>query len=168
MATWISEIVGFLVILFVIYRYVVPPARKAMNKQQELIRQQIADSEAAAARLREAEQAYDNAVTEARVDAAKIRDDARADAQAIEEEMRAHAEREVERIRQRGEEQLALQRAQLSRELRVLVGQQASELAGRMVREHLSDDARRAATVDRFLDELESMSAPSGPGKGES
>lgn len=165
MATWISEVVGFLLILFVLWRYVVPRLRTAMNKQQEQIREQIAAAEEAQKRLREAQEAYDNAVTEARVDAAKIRDDARADAQAIEEEMRAQAEREVERIRQRGEEQLALQRQQLARELRTMVGQQAAELAAQMVRSHLDDDANRGKTVDRFLDELESMSAQSGKGE---
>ena len=165
MATWISEVVGFLLILFVLWRYVVPRLRAAMNKQQETIREQLAEAEQAQQRLKEAQEAYDNAVTEARVDAAKIRDDARADAQAIEEEMRAQAEREVERIRQRGEEQLALQRQQLARELRTMVGQQAAELAARMVRSHLDDDANRGKTVDRFLDELDAMSAQSGKGE---
>ena len=165
MGTWIAEVVGFLLILYVLWRYVVPPMRKAMNKQQELIREQLAAAEEAEKRLREAQDAYDNAVTEARVDAAKIRDDARADAQAIEEEMRAQAEREVERIRLRGEEQLALQRQQLSRELRTMVGQQAAELAGRMVHAHLEDNANRGKTVDRFLDELDAMSAQSGKGE---
>jgi F0F1-type ATP synthase membrane subunit b/b' len=139
-----------------------------MTKQQELIRQQIKEAEEAAQRRKEAEEAYQNAVTEAQVEAAKIRDDARADAQRIEEEMRLFAEREVERIRVRGEEQLVLQREQIIRELRALIGSQANELAGRIVREHLSDDARRGTTVDRFLDELESMSGSGTPaGKGE-
>lgn len=164
MAIWISEVVGFVIILLVLNRYVRPPARKAMRKQQELIRQQIEDSKAAADRRKEAEEAYNNAITEARVDAAKIRDDARAEAQTIEDEMRAFAEREVERIKQRGEEQLVLHRQQLTRELRTLIGGQANELAGRIVKAHVADDAHRAATVDRVLDELESMSAP---GKGE-
>jgi F-type H+-transporting ATPase subunit b len=165
MATWIAEVVALFVIGWVFWRYAMPPLRANMTKQQELIRQQLADSEEATRRLKEAEQAYDNAVTQARVDAAKIRDDARADAQAIEEEMRAQAEREVERIRQRGEEQLALQRQQLARELRTMVGQQAAELAARMVRSHLDDDANRGKTVDRFLDELDAMSAQSGKGE---
>jgi ATP synthase F0 subunit b len=168
MLEWIAQLVGFIVILLVLWRYAVPPIRKAMRKQQEQIRQQIAENEEAARRRKEAEEAYQNAVTEAQVEAAKIRDDARADAQRIEEEMRAYAEREVERIRVRGEEQLVLQREQLARELRALVGNQASELAGRLVRAHLADDATRSATVDKFLDELEDMSGASAPaGKGE-
>lgn len=165
MLTLIFEFVGFIAILYVLWRYAVPPLKANMAKQQELIRQQLADSEEATKRLKEAEQAYDNAVTQARVDAAKIRDDARADAQAIEEEMRAQAEREVERIRQRGEEQVVLQRQQLARELRTMVGQQAAELAAQMVRSHLDDDANRGKTVDRFLDELDAMSAQSGKGE---
>jgi len=165
MAVWISELVGFFIILAVLYRYVRPPVSKAMTKQKEQIRQHIEESKQADERRKEAQEAYENAVAKARVDAAKIRDDARADAQAIEEEMRAFAEREVERIKQRGEEQLVLHRQQLARELRVLVGGQSYELAGRIVRAHLDDEANRSASVDRFLDGLESMSAPAGKGE---
>ncbi|HWD01496.1 MAG TPA: F0F1 ATP synthase subunit B [Amycolatopsis sp.] len=167
MAVWIAEFVALIIIVLVLLRYVRPPVRKAMKKQQDLIRQQIEDSKAAAQRRKEAEDAYQNAVAEARVDAAKIRDDARAEAQAIEDEMRAFAEREVERIKQRGEEQLVVQREQLARELRAMIGGQANDLAGRIVRAHVADDANRSATVDRFLDELESMAAPGSAGKGE-
>jgi ATP synthase F0 subunit b len=169
MLEWIAQLVGFIVILLVLWRYAVPPLRRAMAKQKELIRQQIEEAEEAARRREEAEQAYQNAVTEAQVEAAKIRDDARAEAQRIEEEMRQFAEREMERIRVRGEEQLVLQREQIVRELRTLIGGQALELAERIVREELSDDSRRGASVDRFLGELESMAgsgAPSGKGEG--
>lgn len=160
MWVWISELVCTVVIAFVLWRYAVPPVRKAMRRQQDTIREQLEESEKAQQRLDEASQAYEKAVAEARTDAAKIRDDARADAQRIEEEMQAYAEREIERIRQRGEEQLVLQRQQLTRELRAHIGNQAAELAGRIVHEHLGQAGNREATVDRALDELEGMAAP--------
>ena len=82
-------------------------------------------------------------------------------AQRIKEEMREQADQEVARIRQRGEEQLGTQREQVVRELRSEIGQLAVTLAGRLVGESMTDDARRSGTVDRFLDELEAM-APTG------
>lgn len=172
-ATFFLELLIFLLVLGVVWRYVVPPVKRAMNERQEMIRRQIEESERARTRLQEAETRYQEALAEARVEAAKIREAARADSQAIKDEMRQQADQEVARIQQRGEEQLATQRERVVRELRAEVGQLAVELAGRIVGESLTDDARRAGTVDRFLGELEQMSAndsgaasvPSGQGK---
>jgi len=57
----------------------------------------------------------------------------------------------------RGEEQLATARQQVVNELRGQIGTLAVDLAGRVVGESLADDVRRRGTVDRFLDELDSM-----------
>jgi F-type H+-transporting ATPase subunit b len=171
-ATFFVELLIFLLVLGVLWRYVVPPVKRAMQERQEMIRRQIEESEQARKRLQEAEGRYKEALAEARVEAAKIRETARADAQAIKDELRQQAEQEVARIQQRGEEQLATQREQVVRELRAEVGQLAVELASRIVGESLADDARRAGTVDRFLEDLERMAAtdeaasvPSGQGK---
>ena len=166
-ATFFVELVIFLLVLGVVWRYVVPPVKRAMNERQEMVRRQIEESEQARTRLEEAETRYSEALAEARVEAAKIREAARADAQEIKDEMRQQAEQEVVRIRQRGEEQLATQREQVVRELRGELGKLAVTLAGRIVGESVADDARRAGTVDRFLDELQGMAATdSGPETG--
>jgi len=157
--TFIVELVIFIVIFWVIWKYVVPPLKKVMNERQDMVRRQIEESERATKRMQEAEERYRGALDEARTEAAKIREGARADAQRTKEEMRAQAEQEVARIRERGEEQLANQREQVVRQLRSEVGQLAVTLAGRLIGESVADDARRSGTVDRFLDELEGMSA---------
>lgn len=159
---WIGELIAFFVVLYVLWRYVVPPARKIMKSQQDTVAKQVEDAEKATERLAAAEKQYSEVLTEARTEAAKIRDTARADGQRIVEEMREQAEREIERIRQRGEEDLATQRQQVIRELRARIGQQSAESAGTLVERHLSTDAKRKGTVDRFLDELEAMAAPEG------
>jgi ATP synthase F0 subunit b len=158
-AEYIAELVAFAIIVWFVVRYIVPPARKAMKAQQQTIKAQIERAEATEKRLAVAKSKYSDAVVEAREEAAKIRDNARADAQRIVEEMRAQADREVERIRQRGEEELANRRQHLMRELHAYLGQRAVEVANRLVEEHLADAGARGATVDRFLDELDAMSA---------
>ena len=158
-ATFFVELLIFLVVLGVVWRYVVPPVKRAMNERQQMIRRQIEESERARQRLQEAETRYQEALAEARVEAAKIREMARADAQAIKEEMRQQTEQEVARIRQRSEDQLTTQRQQVERELRAEVGSLAVTLASRIVGESLAEDARRAGTVDRLLTELEGMAA---------
>lgn len=160
--TIIVELVIFLVVLWVIWRYVVPPVKRVMNQRQEMVRKQIQESHEASERLEAAERKYSEALDEARTEAAKIREGARSEAQRIKEEMRDQAEQEVAGIRQRGEEQLTTQREQVVRELRSEIGNLAVTLSERMVGESLADESRRSATVDRFLDELDGMSATDG------
>jgi F-type H+-transporting ATPase subunit b len=159
LSEFIAELIALVVMAWVIWRYVVPPVRKMMRNQQEAIRKQVEDGKRASERLAEAEKKYQDALAEARTEAAKIRDTARADGQRIVEEMRAAAEREVERIRQRGQDDLAAQRQQVVRELRARIGELTVTSASELVHRHLSTDTRRGSTVDRFLDELDAMTA---------
>lgn len=160
--TIIVELVIFLVVLWVIWRYVVPPVKRVMQQRQDMIRKQIEESQEASEKLAAAERKYEEALDEARTEAAKIREGARAEAQRLKEEMRDQAEQEVAGIRQRGEEQLTTQREQVVRELRSEIGNLAVTLSERMVGESLADDSRSSGTVDRFLDELDGMSATDG------
>jgi F-type H+-transporting ATPase subunit b len=157
MAVLIAELVGFVVMLWVLYRYVVPPLQTMIKTRQDTIQQQVDAAEAATKQYQEAEQKLESAIADARNEAARIRDDARADSSRIREELVEQAEREVERIRRRGEEQLAAQRDLLVRRLRAEVGGQSMDLAERIVVQNLSDDASRSASVDTFLDDLDAL-----------
>jgi len=156
-ATFIAELVAFLIILWVIGRYILPPIQKAMRERQEVIKQQIEDAEEAKQKLAEAEKKYKDALNEARTEAAQIRENARAEAQRTVEELRAQAIEEQQRIVARGDEQLASQRTAIVRELRSEIGTLAVELAEKIVDQRLSDEASVSATVDAFLAGLESQ-----------
>lgn len=155
--TLVIEVLAFLLILFILYRYVWPPLSKAMNDRQAMISKGVEDSNEAARKLKQAEERYDAAIAEVRSEAARIRDDARADATRIREELKAQADAEVERIRQRGEEQLASQRDQAVRQLKTEIGGLSMQLAQRIVGDSLIDEDRRRATVDTFLAELDGL-----------
>ena len=153
-STVIAEIVAFLIVLYVLYRYVLPPVKTMTEKREKEIAQQVEDSRKARERLEAAEAAYKEAVENAQNDAARIRDDARADAQRIADEMREKAEQEVERLRRRGEEQLRNARAQVVRELKRELGGHSTELAGQLVRQELESDQAKKESVDSFIEEL--------------
>lgn len=155
--TLVIEVLAFLLILFILYRYVWPPLSKAMNERQAMISKQVEDSNEAARKLQQAEERYDAAIAEVRSEAARIRDDARADAARIREELREQANAEVERIRQRGEEQLVSQRDQAVRQLKTEIGGLSMQLAQRIVGDALIDEDRKRATVDTFLSELDAL-----------
>ncbi|TAM86266.1 MAG: F0F1 ATP synthase subunit B [Jatrophihabitans sp.] len=153
--TFIAEVIVFLLILGIIWKYVVPYVQKPMRERQEMIRQQAQDADDARAKLAEAQEAFQKALAEARTEAATIRERARAEAQRSIEELRQTATEEAARIVARGEEQLSSQRAAIVRELRGEIGALAVELSEKIVDQRLADDVQVRATVDAFLTELE-------------
>jgi F-type H+-transporting ATPase subunit b len=154
-ATFIAELVAFLLILGILGKWVLPIIQKAMRERQEMIRKQVEDSEEAQAKLAEAQQRFQQALNEARTEAAQIRENARAESQRTVEDLRAQAVEERARILARGEEMLASQRTAIVRELRAEIGTLAVELAEKIINERLADDTKVSATVDAFLAGLE-------------
>jgi F-type H+-transporting ATPase subunit b len=163
-ATFFAELVAFLIILGVLWKYVLPPITKALNDRQEIIQKQMEEADATRTKLAATEADYRKAMQEAATTAAQIRDEARADAAAIREEMLAKAHEEANRIIAAGRDQLAAERANIVRELRAEIGTLAVDLAGRIVGESLESEARQRGTVDRFLAELDSAGAGVGGG----
>ena len=160
MSTFIGQLIGFAVIVFLIWKYVVPPVRNMMKTRQETLRSQLDESAQTAKKLTEAEAEHAKALEEAKAETAKVLKEARYDAEKIAEQLRAQADTEVERIKVQGAQQVQLLRQQLIRELRANLGTESVRRADELVREHVSDADRLSATVDRFLDELDAM-APS-------
>jgi F-type H+-transporting ATPase subunit b len=159
---FIAELVAFVIILFVLWRYVLPLIKNMVTKRQEEIQRQVDEANEATRKLEDAHGRFDNAVQQAESEAARIRDDARADATRIREELTAQAEADVERMLQRGQDQLAAQRDQVMRGLRSDLGGASLELAERTVRKELEDDSARSASVDSFLSEIENLPSPRG------
>jgi F-type H+-transporting ATPase subunit b len=79
--------------------------------------------------------------------------------------MKAQAQEESDRIVAAGNNQLVAQRQQIVAELRADLGRTAVDLAEKVIGESLADDVKRAGTVDRFLNELDTIGANSAAGK---
>lgn len=157
MSTFIGQLIGFAAIVALVWRYVVPPVRRLMTDRQEMVRQQLEDSEKAAQRLTESTTAHSKAVQAAKEEAESLVEEAKADSERIAEQMKAQADSEAERIQVQGVRQTELLRAQLSRQLRLELGHESVRQAGDLVRSFVADKDQQSATVDRFLDELDQM-----------
>src|ERR671930_665231 len=79
--TFFVETIIFLVVLWIFWQFIVPPIRKAMRERNDLIQKGIEEGRQAEEKFRDAEQRYQQALNEARNEAAKIRDTARAGGQ---------------------------------------------------------------------------------------
>jgi ATP synthase F0 subunit b len=162
MSSFIGELVGFVLVVVILARYVVPRIQAMLRTRQGVVAKQVEDAEEAKRRLAEAERAYQNAVTEARTEAAQIRENARAEAQRTVEDLRVQAHDESERIVARSEEQLQSQRAAIVRDLRAEIGTLAAELSEKIVEQRLAQEGQVSASVDAFLTGLESREKTGG------
>lgn len=152
--TFIAELVAFIILMWALNRFVLPPLTRAMTQRQDFIDSQIRESQEARERVEKAEQEYRELLEQTRADASRIREEARAEGRLIIAELRAKAEDESTRIRERGEAQLAAEREQVVAAVRSDLGRLAADLAERIVGESLGDEGRQGRIVDRFLDDL--------------
>jgi F-type H+-transporting ATPase subunit b len=151
-ATFIAQVVAFLVLLWVLGRYVVPPISKAMNERQETIRRQFEDAEAAKERLEAAEKEYQEALAETRRESTRLREEAQHERAQILEEARTEATRRAEEILEANRERLATERQQILLSLRNEIGELAVTLSEKIVHDSLRDDERQRKLVEDFID----------------
>jgi F-type H+-transporting ATPase subunit delta len=155
--TFLGQLAGFGVIVWIIMKYVAPPVRKLMTEQQEAVRTQLSESAKAAQRLAAADQFHAKRVEEGKVEGRRIVEEARHDSVRIGEQLRDQAGVEAERIKVQGVQQVSLLHSQLVRHLRGDLGAESVRRATEIVKAHVSDRQAQSATVDRLLDELDSM-----------
>ncbi|HTF55576.1 MAG TPA: F0F1 ATP synthase subunit B [Pseudonocardia sp.] len=153
--TIIAELLLLLLILFVFWKFVLPPLFKSMEERENIRRRAQENYEQAMRKLRAAEEKYDRILADARVEAARIRDRARADGARILAEMREEAAAEVEHARRLAEAELATQRERVIRELRPELGVLAMRLAEKLLGYELVRDEDKQLIIERFLVELE-------------
>lgn len=166
-ATFIVELIIFLVILGAIAKWIVPWVNEQLAARQEAIRQQFQEAEEARAKLQAAEAEYREQIAAARADAARQREEAHEQGQRIIADLRAQAQTEADRITKTAQAQIEAERARTVAALRAEVGTLAVELAGRIVGESLSDEARQRRVVERFLTDLESREGNAGDQGGQ-
>jgi F-type H+-transporting ATPase subunit delta len=160
MSTFIGQLIGFAVIVFIIVRWVVPPVKGLMQKQQEAVRVALAESAEAEKKLADADAMHAKALADAKAQSAKVTDEARTDSERLEAQLKEQAAAEAERIKAQGDQQVQLLRQQTIRQLRQDLGAESVQRAEEVVRQYVSDPAAQSSTVDRFLGELDAM-APS-------
>ncbi|HET8795823.1 MAG TPA: F0F1 ATP synthase subunit B [Arthrobacter sp.] len=151
--------IAFAILMYIVVKKVVPAYEKIYAERAEAIEGGIAKAEEAQAEATAALEEYKQQLTEARTEANRIRDEARSEGAQILADLKEKAASESARITEQAHVQIEAERAAAVTSLRAEVGTLATELAGRIVGEALTDDERSARVVDRFLADLESENA---------
>jgi F-type H+-transporting ATPase subunit b len=142
-------------IMWVVYKKVVPNMTVMLDARTAKIEGGIEHAERVQAEADAAKVEYERKLAEARADMARQRELARAEGEKIIAEMRQKANEDAARIVDEAERQIAAERAAAEQALKADLGTLATELAGKLVGEQLSDAAAQSRVIDRFLDELE-------------
>ncbi|CAN7357356.1 F0F1 ATP synthase subunit B [Microbacterium maritypicum] len=145
----------FLIILIVVWKVALPKLTKMLDERSAAIEGNIAKADEAQKQAEAALEEYTRQLAEARTEAGEIREAAREDGKKIVAEAKDAATAEAARITATAHTQIEAERQTALVSLRSEVGSLALDLAGGVVGETLSDDARATAVVDRFLAELE-------------
>ncbi len=151
----VTGLIVFSVLVFLAAKFAVPRLEAMYAERRSQIEGGIERAAQAQAEADAALEEYREQLATARAEAGRMREEARAEGAQILAEMRERASAESARITESATRQVAAERQQAMTQLRQQVGGIASDLAGRIVGESLTDDARQSRVIDRFLDELE-------------
>ncbi|WP_394289412.1 F0F1 ATP synthase subunit B [Microbacterium sp.] len=147
--------VCFVIIAFVVWRVALPRITKVLDARAEAIEGNIAKADEAQRKAEAALEEYTAQLAAARKEAGEIRDAAREDGKKIVAEAKDTASAEASRLTAAAHSQIEAERQTALVSLRSEVGTLALDLAGGVIGETLSDDAKAQAVVDRFLADLE-------------
>ena len=156
--TWTELIIGiiaFLIVFGFLGRLLLPRAQKMLAERTNQIEGGLERAEEAQAEAQRVLEQYRQQLAEARHEASRLREEAREQGAQIIAEMREEAQAEARRLTEAANAQIAAERQQALVSLRAEVGNLATDLAGRIVGESLTDEARQSRVVDRFLDDLD-------------
>jgi F-type H+-transporting ATPase subunit b len=153
--TFVVELMAFLIVLGVLWRYVIPPVQQAVNARQEMARKLVSDGEEAKQLLEKAQNAYKTAMADARHEAAQLRAQAEQQRREIVEGASTAAEAGVAEIISRGQAQVEAERRQAIRQLKTDLGSLAVDLAEKILGEALADNQRQERLIERFLSQIE-------------
>ena len=156
-----AEVIIALVVFGLLYlgvkKWVVPNFEKTFAERTAAIEGGLKAAETKQAEADAKLTQLNQQLSDARHEAARIREDAREQGAAIIAEMREQAQAEAARIVEHAHTQIDAERQQAVTTLRAEVGTLATSLAARIVGESLDDEDRQRRVVERFLAELETQ-----------
>jgi F-type H+-transporting ATPase subunit b len=150
--TFFFEVICFLVVLWILGRYILPRISGAIEKRQESIRQQFEDAQRAREEAEANRKEYQQALAETRREIARIREEVAAERGQILDQARQEAAAYREEQLRVLDQRLEAERYQILLSLRDEVGQLAYDLAEKIVHESLRDDDRQRRLVEDFIE----------------
>ncbi len=158
--TFIAELIAFLLVLLIVWRYILPPLNKMLAARQEAVRAELAAAQAAEADAEAAEAARRAELESARHQAREIVEQANRTKERLEEEARARGQSEYERILTSAEAEVRLARQRALEEAAQRLGELVVEVVERIIGREMDAAAHR----DLIDEAVEALAQDTGVG----
>ena len=161
MAELIGGTLAFLVVLFLLGKFVFPKIRDSIQAREESIQGQLSDAERTRAEADQLLADYRSQLADAKGEANRIIEEARQSAEQVRRDMIAKAEQDAQTIVERASEQIEAERQRTVQELQGSIADLSIELAEKVVGRSLDAPAQRDM-VDAYIREVSGMSSNGG------
>jgi len=161
--TFVVELVIFLLVLWFLAKYVLPPINRAMEARQQTIERSISEAEETKRRAHELEQQRLREIDEARQQARTLRDDAVKLGDQLRQELQRKGEEEYQRLVTRAGADIEASARKAADTLRAQVAALVMDVVEKVLEEGISvQDQQRL--VDDAISEVEARAASSRTG----
>jgi F-type H+-transporting ATPase subunit b len=158
----VAQVVNFLIIAWVIYRFLLKPMLATMKERREKIAQGLADADKARAALADAAQERDKILQDASAEAYRLLQTAREEAERLRAAALERAGHDAERVIEEARGVIDLERQDMERAVQGLSLRLSGRILEKVVQGLFSED-ERASIVARGLERIGSAgSADSG------
>ena len=158
-ATFVVELVIFLLLIGVLAKWVIPPINRAMDVRLEKIQNNISDAEEAKSKALELEAQYQKTLEQGRIEARALKDEAAKIGEQLRAELRQQGEEEYRRLLERANQDIVASTRRAAEELRTQVAGLVMDVVERVLGEGitLSDQDQ---LVQRAIVEIERQGEP--------
>lgn len=130
---FLAQLVNFLLVLVILWRFAYRPIVKILDERQEKIEKSVKNAEQIESRVIQIEKERETILTEARKEAQATAQKAHEQGEMRREEIVAAAKREVERVIAKGKEQLITEKENMMKEVRKDIADIAVKAATRII-----------------------------------
>jgi len=152
--TVIAQIVNFLILIFLLKKFLYAPIRRAMQGREERVRAQVAEAEQARKSAEEKQAELDTRHQELRMEEERLRSKAVQETEEWKQAKFAELRAQYEQEKEKWSRLLSEEKERDSIAIRDILFQQAFKLARKLVAE-LSDERLEQQVLEKFLAELE-------------
>lgn len=145
---FVAQLVNFLVVLLVLWKFAYKPLVKILDDRSHKIEESLKQSDAVEVRVKQLEIEQKQIIATAKGEAMQILEMAKQDADARKQELLAVAKKEVERVVQQGKEQLQAEKAQMIHEAKTELVQLAVAATKKILESEVDEKASQKIASD--------------------
>lgn len=135
----LAQIVNFLILLFILYKFLYHPILEMLEKRSAKIEKSLADAKKIGEEVKRIEKMKEEQIIEAKKEAKKIIEEAQAKAENNRQELIVKTKEEIQNLTTEAKKQIAAEKEKLSQEVKAEIGALVVEATQKVIGKSLTD-----------------------------